>query len=130
MTNRMKYTKLLFKAITYLTEHIAIYLPPKKTAIPIVYHDHLHEPPNTDEWLPLKIIVIPCRFLESTPQPYKIEKYCRRFIDFGYIDKPLTIHKKGFGDYSRYILTDGYIRYLICRLKGMEYVPVKYEKVK
>ncbi len=90
-----------------------------------------HEPFGTQEWISIESIYVPKKLLRSRPNDYKIKEYSKRFIRRGFIDVPLTVHK--YDDYElnhQVELLDGYIRYLICRLKGMEYVPVKYEKVK
>ena len=85
-----------------------------------------HEPFDTEFWIPLDSIAIPSNY--SDPKDCKIKRCCKWFIKHGYIDEPLTVKRfTNLSDSHDYILTNGYVRYLICKFKGMKNVPVRYD---
>lgn len=51
------------------------------------------------------------------------------FLRLGHLDKPITVIAEinVRGKHNKFIIVDGYIRYLIAKQYGLEYIPVKYE---
>jgi hypothetical protein len=86
-------------------------------------------PKGTVETIPMKYIRIPPVFAGSYPSYDKIIKYKKLYQKKGYIDKPLTVvpetNEKGHP--NRFVLVDGYIRYLLLEQFSEEFAPVKYQ---
>ena len=71
------------------------------------------------EFIDIKDITIPRRFLETNPDLEKVNKIKDVYFKHNELDKPVSIRKK-------YILCDGYIRYLIAKELGLKHVLVKF----
>lgn len=85
-------------------------------------------PKHTEDILNLRDIRVPKFFKNSKPQKYKINKYKKYFEDHKCLDKPITIQKRDINGKEHILLTDGYIRYLIFKKKGIVNIPVKYKR--
>ena len=86
-------------------------------------------PKGTVEIIPIRYIKIPPGFAGSYPSYDKIVKYRKLYQKKGYIDKPLTVipETNERGCPNRFVLVDGYIRYLLLEQSGEEFAPVKYQ---
>lgn len=85
-------------------------------------------PPDTEEVIDIKNIIVPNDIQRSYPSPKKLIEYTKRFEQRGMIDTSITIKKDIVFGTECYILTNGYIRYLILKQNGISDVPVKFEK--
>ena len=85
-------------------------------------------PNNTEDILNLRDISVPRIFKNSKPKEYKINKYKRYFKEHKCLDKPITVQKNSDNSKEYMLLTDGYIRYLIFKKKGIMNIPVRYKK--
>ena len=88
----------------------------------------INYPPDTEEVINIKEIIVPCEIQRSYPNPKKLIEYTKRFEQRGMIDTAVTIKKNIVFGTERYILTNGYIRLLILKQNGISDVPVKFEK--
>ena len=88
----------------------------------------LNYPPDTEDVINIKKIIVPCEIQRSYPNPKKLIEYTKRFEQRGMIDTAITIKKDIVFGTECYILTNGYIRYLILKQNGIDEVPVKFEK--
>ena len=88
----------------------------------------INYPPDTEEIINIKEIIVPCEIQRSYPNPKKLIEYTKRFEQRGMIDTSITIKKDIVFGTECYILTNGYIRYLILKQNGIDEVPVKFEK--
>ena len=70
------------------------------------------------KWVALLDIVINEPFASSKPRSSKINKIRNYYSEYGYIDKPIVINHNN-------ILLDGYLRYLVLKENGAEYVKAK-----
>lgn len=85
-------------------------------------------PNNTEDILNLRDIHISKSFKNTKPQKYKINKYRNYFNEHKCLDKPVVVQKKNVDGKEYMLLTDGYIRYLIFKKKGIVNIPVRYAK--
>ena len=85
-------------------------------------------PPDTEEINNIEKIFITKEFRKSYPSPKKIIEYTKRYEQTGMIDKAIVVKKDIVFGKEKYILTDGYIRFLILKQNGITQVPVKFEK--
>ena len=85
-------------------------------------------PKHTEDILNLRDIRVPRIFKKSKPKEYKINKYKRYFKEHKCLDKPITVQKNSDNGKKYILLTDGYIRYLIFKRKGIVNIPVRYAK--
>ena len=90
--------------------------------------EKVNYPPDTEEINNIEKIFITKEFRKSYPSPKKIIEYTSRFEQNGMIDKAIVVKKDIVFGKEKYILTDGYIRYLILKQNGIGEVPVKFEK--
>ena len=88
----------------------------------------INYPPDTEEIINIDSIIVTDEFRHSYPSPKKIIEYTSRFEQNGMIDKAIVIRKEIVFDKEKYILVDGYIRYLILKQSGIDEVPVRFEK--
>ena len=88
----------------------------------------LNYPPDTEEIINIKEIIVPDEFRHSYPSPKKIIEYTKRFEQNGMVDKAITISKEFLFGSEYYQLRDGYIRLIILRQNGINEVPVRFEK--
>ena len=88
----------------------------------------INYPPDTEEINNIEKIFITKEFRKSYPSPKKIIEYTKRYEQTGMIDKAIVVKKDIVFGKEKYILTDGYIRYLILKQNGIGEVPVKFEK--
>ena len=95
-----------------------------------IYERIKHEPYETQNWIPIKNIIVPNYFFRTEPKDEKVITYAKRFIKQGFIDKPITVHKNPNCKNSDIVFLDnGYIRWLLCKTNNQlkhGYVPVKY----
>jgi hypothetical protein len=86
-------------------------------------------PYGTEEMLDIKRIAVPLSFIKSKPNPEKIKRMTKFYIDNGYFDKPITVQKNQMNDKSDLVfLRDGYIRYYIAVHNNMKTVPIRWYK--
>jgi ParB-like chromosome segregation protein Spo0J len=85
-------------------------------------------PEGTDEVISIYDIRIPPDFSKTPPQHVKIVRACTFIHNHGVIDKPLSViaETNEKGHMNRFILIDGYSRYLALLYNGIKRVPVKY----
>lgn len=83
-------------------------------------------PTDTEEIISIANIIVPREFIRSYPSFNKVIEYSMRFVENNMIDKVITV-KKSLKN-NKYILTDGYIRYLILKQNNISEVPVRFEK--
>lgn len=88
----------------------------------------INYPPDTEEVINIDSIVVPDEFRHSYPSPKKVIEYTKRFEQNGMVDKAIVVRKEIVFDKEKYILTDGYIRWLILKQSGIDEVPVRFEK--
>ena len=88
----------------------------------------INYPPDTEDVIDIKDIVIPSKIKNSSPSPKKIIKYTKRYEMNGMVDEAITVKKTNLFDTDCYILTNGYIRLLILKQNGIDEIPVKFEK--
>jgi hypothetical protein len=82
-------------------------------------------PPDTEEVVDFSKIYITKDFRMSYPSPQKIIQYSKDYQANGMIDKAIVVSKGTVDNQERYILRDGYIRYLILRQEGINNIPVR-----
>lgn len=79
-------------------------------------------PVGTEDFISIEKISVPEAFLNSTPNPEKMQKVVDYIKRTGYLDEPITINR------DTKVLTDGYRRYVVARKVKLELVPIVYEK--
>jgi hypothetical protein len=72
---------------------------------------------NVTSVMDIEKIQVSKAFTNSTIRNEKIEKVLDYYSTHGEIDKPIVITKNGK-------LVDGYIRYFVCKMIGLEHIPV------
>ena len=85
-------------------------------------------PLDTEEVIDVKDIIVPYEIQHSKPNVHKVIEYTKRFEQSGTIDKAVTISKRVIFGTEHYVLTNGYVRYLILKQNGIDEVPVRFEK--
>ena len=85
-------------------------------------------PTDTEEIIDIKDIIVLREFQDTKPSPKKLIEYTSRFEQNGMIDTAITVKKSIVFGVEKYILTNGYIRFLILKQNGIDEVPVKFEK--
>ena len=90
----------------------------------------INYPPDTEEIINIKDIIVLREFQDTKPNPKKLIEYTSRFEQNGMIDKAIVVRKEIVFDKEKYILTDGYIRLLILRQKNIDEVPVRFKNNK
>ena len=93
----------------------------------------INYPPDTEDVINIKDIIIPNEFKNSHPSLKKIATYTERYELNGMVDIAITVRQRMnlAGDTfvkELYVLKDGYIRYLILKQNGINEVPVRFEK--
>ena len=88
----------------------------------------INYPADTEKVINIKDIIVLREFQDTKPNPNKLIEYTSRFEQNGMIDKAIVVRKEIVFDKEKYILTNGYIRYLILKQNGINEVPVKFEK--
>ena len=88
----------------------------------------LKYPLDTEEVIDIKDIIVPYEIQHSKPNVHKVIEYTKRFEQIGTIDTAVTISKRIIFGTEHYVLTNGYIRFLILKQNGIDEVPVKFEK--
>ncbi|MFC3883929.1 hypothetical protein ACFOU2_10605 [Bacillus songklensis] len=79
-------------------------------------------PEGTEDFMSLEEVVVTEEFLNSRPNPKKIQKVVDYVKRTGSLDEPITIKR------DTKILTDGYTRYIVAKKVKMDLIPVEYEK--
>lgn len=79
-------------------------------------------PVGTEDFVSLEQIVVSETFLNSKPNPEKIQKVVNYLKRTGNLDEPITVNR------DTKILTDGYTRYIVAERVKMNLIPVAYEK--
>lgn len=88
----------------------------------------INYPPDTEEIINIKEIIVPCEIKNSSPNVNKVIKYTKRYEMNGMVDEAITVKKTNLFGTDCYILTNGYIRYLILKQNGISEIPVKFQK--
>ena len=93
----------------------------------------INYPPDTEEVINIEDIIVPNKFKNSHPSPMKIKTYTERYEMNGMVDIAITVRQQmncGGDTFvkEKYVLKDGYIRYLILKKNGIRDVTVKFEK--
>ena len=88
---------------------------------------------DTEKIINIEDIIVPNKFKNSHPSPKKIKTYTERYEMNGMVDIAITVRQQmncGGDTFvkEKYVLKDGYIRYLILKQNGISDVPVKFEK--
>ena len=79
----------------------------------------LKYPLDTEEIIDIKDIIVPYEIQHSKPNVHKVIEYTKRFEQSGTIDKAVTISKRVIFGTEHYVLTNGYVRYLILKQNGI-----------
>ncbi|MDF2950457.1 MAG: hypothetical protein K0S18_40 [Anaerocolumna sp.] len=81
-----------------------------------------------DELVDIYDITIPENFKLTKPKRKKIYRAFNYFIRNGFFDKPISviIESNENGKANRFVLVDGYSRYVAARWMYMRFIPVKY----
>ncbi|MFC3882442.1 hypothetical protein ACFOU2_02555 [Bacillus songklensis] len=79
-------------------------------------------PVGTEDFISLEQIIVTENFLNSRPNPEKIQKVVNYLKRTGNLDEPITVNR------DTKILTDGYTRYIVAERVKMNLIPVAYEK--
>ena len=93
----------------------------------------INYPPDTEEIINIEDIIVPNKFKRSRPNRQKTITYTERYEMNNMVDTAITVRQQtnlaedAFVK-EKYILKDGYIRYLILKQNGISDVPVKFEK--
>jgi ParB-like chromosome segregation protein Spo0J len=97
-------------------------------------YEGLHKQPyGTDEVVSRYNIIIPHVFKlkSSDPKEWKMERAMAAYKEHGFVDKPILVktivNKKGRS--NKYLLVDGYTRFLTLKKNGITKVPIKYIEV-
>ncbi|MFC3883300.1 hypothetical protein ACFOU2_07105 [Bacillus songklensis] len=77
---------------------------------------------GAEDFISLEEIVVTEEFLNSCPNPGKIQRVVDYLKRTGCLDEPITIKR------DTKILTDGYTRYIVAKKVKMDLIPVAYEK--
>ncbi len=85
-------------------------------------------PTDTEEIINIKDIIVLREFQDTKPSPKKLIEYTSRFEQNGMIDTAITVKKSIVFGVEKYILVDGYIRWLILKQNGIDEVPVRFKK--
>ena len=88
----------------------------------------INYPPDTEEIINIKEIIVPSIIQNSCPNANKVINYTKRFEQNGMVDEAITVKKTNLFGTDCYILTNGYIRYLILKQNGISEIPVKFQK--
>lgn len=88
------------------------------------FKEKLKQPRGTEMLMPIDKIYVPRRIAESSPSLEKYYKYEKYFLRHGKVDKPIEVFQDRY-DSNRYILANGYIRYLILGNYDITDIPVK-----
>lgn len=78
-------------------------------------------PEGTQDVIPLSSITVPEEFSKFKPNPKKTQVVIDFVKTHGYLDEPITVHKKTL------VLKDGYRRYVVAQELNMRHVPVIYQ---
>lgn len=81
-------------------------------------------PKDTESFCKIEDIIIPERFLKSTPHKVKVDYYKNFYKKSNCIDKSITVIKNK----GKYILVNGYIRYKVLKELNNDIVPIKFTK--
>jgi hypothetical protein len=88
------------------------------------------EPYGTDAVIHINDIIIPREFLKlkSKPAYWKMVRARRFYVDHGYVDIPVSVSPIiNERNKTKYILVDGYTRYLVLKEVGMKEIPIRYQ---
>lgn len=77
------------------------------------------QPYGTEEVISIEKIEIKKSFKLCNPREWKMQRCRELYLRKGFLDSPITIHNK-------YILVDGYTRYLVALELELKEVPIKY----
>ena len=87
-------------------------------------------PEGTEMLVRLEDIIVPdvFRLRSSKPKYWKMLRARNAYEDNGFIDKPLTVEviTNEYGKPTKYLLVDGYTRYLVLSECRVVKAPVKY----
>jgi hypothetical protein len=87
-------------------------------------YEWLHKQPyGTEEVIDISKIIIKKSFKLCTPREWKMDRCREAYKKKKFLDEPITIW---INKYGKYILSDGYTRYLLAVENGLDNVPVKY----
>ena len=90
--------------------------------------EKINYPADTETTINIKDIIVLREFQDTRPNPKKLIEYTSRFEQNGMIDKAIVVRKEIVFDKEKYILVDGYIRWLILKQNGIDKVPVRFKK--
>ena len=88
------------------------------------FKEKLKQPKGTEMLVPIYKIYVPRRIANSTPRAEKYKKYEKYFLKHGKVDKLIEVFIDKYNK-NRYILNDGYIRFLILGNYNITDIPVK-----
>ena len=80
-------------------------------------------PINDIKELPLNDIIVPKEYLKAQVNPVKLQELVELISEKRQLDRAITVNEK-------YILVDGYRRYLAAKQLGIEIVPINFSETK
>lgn len=92
-------------------------------------YESLHKQPyGTEDVISIHDIIIPKSFKKksSKPKEFKLDKARSFYLDNGYVDKPIEVKKINMSGKTKYLLRDGYTRFIALRNYNVEKAPIKY----
>lgn len=83
------------------------------------------KPQGTENFVHIDKVIITKKFKEKRPKEWKMLRCESEYLINGYLDSPVTLCE--VKNSNKYILVDGYTRYLLAKRLGIKYIPVKYK---